>query len=78
MFIFHAIIPALCPFWRKFYWLSTFIFSMPESQSRKNKKVIKMERLKRWWYLSKRNLIMTLLLMAICTVLLEKLYTVLR
>ena len=39
----------------KFYWLSsrTFIFSMLESQSWKNKIVTKMLRLKRWWCLSK-------------------------
>ena len=55
-FIFHAIIPALYPLWWKFCWLSqnTFIFSMLESQSWKNKKVTKMWRLKRLWYLSKR------------------------
>ena len=37
-FIFHPIIPALYPFWLKFYWLSyrTFIFSTLESQSWKN------------------------------------------
>ena len=54
MFIFHAVIPALYPFWWKFYWLSwsTFIFSMLQSQLGK-KIVTKMGRLKRWWYLSK-------------------------
>ena len=47
-FIFHVIIPALYPFWWKFYWLSqsTFIFSMLESRSRKNKIGTKMWRLK--------------------------------
>ena len=43
-FIFHAIIPALYPFWWKFYWLSqsAFIFSMLGSQSWKNKEAMKM------------------------------------
>ena len=41
-FIFHAIFPALYPFWSKFY-----------SQSWKSNIVTKMWRLKRWWYLSK-------------------------
>ena len=49
-FIFHAITPALYPFWWKFYWLSysTFMFSVLESQSWKkqnsnqNEKVEKM------------------------------------
>ena len=54
-FILYAIIPALYPFWWKFYWLSlsTFIFSMLGTQSWKNKIVTKMLKLKRWWYLSK-------------------------
>ena len=54
-FIFHAVIPGLYPFWWKPCWLScsTFIFSMLESHSFKNKLVTKMWRLKRWWYLSK-------------------------
>ena len=54
-FILHAIIPALYPFWWKFYWLSlsTFIFSMLGTQSWKNKIVTKIWKLKRWWYLSK-------------------------
>ena len=47
-FIFHAIIPALYTLWWKFYWLSesTFIFSMLESQSWKNKLLTKMWSLK--------------------------------
>ena len=46
IFIFHAIISALCPFWWK-------IFSMLYSQSWKNNIVTKLGNSKRWWCLVK-------------------------